>query len=90
MQGAQKLEEGAGYRGEGVEETKKQGSFLHPTPNPLHPFLSCNAADGLFTGPSFFLSDCSQFDKVFYLECFYLEKENALGYGFKKNPNPKF
>jgi hypothetical protein len=84
MQGAQELREGAGYRREGVEETKKQGTFLHPTSTP-NPFLSCNAAEGLFTEPSFFLSDCSPFDKVFYLE-----KENALGYGFKKNPNPKF
>jgi hypothetical protein len=31
-----------------------------------------------------FLSDCFRFDKVFYLE-----KGNAMGYGFKEPSNPK-
>jgi len=35
MPGAQKIGEGAGYRGWGVEENKNQDSFLPPTPYTL-------------------------------------------------------
>ena len=49
--GGAKTGEGVGGWGQGVGKNKKPGSCLPPTPNLLHPFRSCIAADGLFRRP---------------------------------------
>jgi hypothetical protein len=50
--GGAKTGEGVGGWGQGVGKNKKPGSCLPPTPNLLHPFRSCIAADGIFRRPS--------------------------------------